>query len=351
MVLRKIERRDFIMLIKGNVLVTGAAGLLGSWLAGYLAAEGNNVYGIDNESVGFRENVPDNIKYAKIDMRWQGAMQSLIEEVKPSHIFHLASLAHEGLSQFSPRLVTENNYNIFLNLIIPTINNGLERFLFTSSTAIYGAQRPPFDEKLPLQPVDVYGVSKAATESTLAILADVHGFDYTIVRPHNIIGPRQNMSDPYRNVAAIMMNRVLQGKEPIIYGDGNQTRAFSYVDDVTPYLAKAGFLEETKGEIINIGPLEEFTINHLAETILKVAERTDLVPIHVADRPKEVKHAYCTNNKAIKLLGYKTSTKFEDGIRKMWEWAKKRGPQEFKYLDELELKGKNLPSTWGEKLL
>jgi UDP-glucose 4-epimerase len=250
-----------------------------------------------------------------------------------------------------PRLITENNYNAFLNLIVPAINNGVKRVVVFSSMSVYGDQQSPFDETMRTKPEDVYAVSKASMEKTLEILSDVHGFDYTIIRPHNVYGPKQMLHDPYRNVVGIMMNRVMKGLPPIIYGDGNQTRAFSFIDDVIPYVLKTGFMEETKGQIINIGPLEEFTINHLSQTVLKAFGRTDLQPIHVEDRPREVKHAFCTNDKAIRLLGYKTSVTLEEGISKMAEWAKLQGPQEFKYLDDLELKGGKIPVTWATKMM
>lgn len=333
-----------------RILVTGVAGFMASHLSEYLANQGHDVYGIDNESIGIKENVPTNIKYAKIDMKDADDMTSLIEECKPELVYHLAAWAHEGLSQFMPRHITENNYNAFLNLIVPAINNGMKRIVVCSSMSVYGGQTPPFNEGMPRIPEDVYAVAKTAMEITTEILADVHGFYYTIIRPHNVVGPRQSMSDPYRNVAAIMMNRILAGKPPIIYGDGNQTRAFSYIDDVTPYIAKAGFIDEAKGEIINIGPTEEFTINKLADTILKAFD-SDLKPIHFPDRPREVKNAFSTNDKAIKILGYKTSVPFEEGIGKMVEWAKAQGHKEFKYLDELELTGNSVPRTWKEKLL
>lgn len=333
-----------------KILVTGVAGFMASHLAEYLANEGHEVYGIDNESIGIKDNVPSNIKYAKIDMRNADDMKSLIEECRPELIYHLAAWAHEGLSQFMPRLITENNYNAFLNLITPAINNGMRRIVVCSSMSVYGGQKPPFPEELKTEPEDVYAVAKDAMEKTTAILADVHGFDYTIIRPHNVYGPKQMLHDPYRNVAGIFINRILNGRPPIIYGDGEQTRAFSYIDDVTPYIAKAGFIDEAKGEIINIGPTEEYTVNKLADTILK-AFGSDLKPEHFPDRPREVKHAFCTNDKAIKLLGYKTTTTLEDGIAKYVEWAKLQGPKQFVYLEELELTGKNIPETWQKKLM
>lgn len=333
-----------------RILVTGVAGFMGSHLSEYLAKQGHEVVGIDNLSIGKIVNIPDNIIFKRIDLRDVEATAKVVVEHKPEVIYHLACWAHEGLSQFMPRHITENNYNAFLNLIIPAINNGLQRIVVCSSMSVYGDQQAPFDESLPKKPVDVYAVAKAAMEDTVAILADVHGFDYTIVRPHNVYGPRQIIWDPYRNVVGIFVNRIMQGKEPVIYGDGTQTRAFSFIDDVTPYIAKAGLIDETKGEIINVGPLEEYTINELANTVIS-AFGVDMEPIYLPDRPREVKHAYCTNDKAVRILGYQTSIDLKAGVQRMVDWARTIGPQPFQYLDEIELTGDKIPRTWRDKLM
>ena len=333
-----------------KILVTGTAGFMGSHLAEYLANQGHEVVGLDNMSIGSRDNIPKNITFVQADMRHPESMDLLCTMHEPELIFHLACWAHEGLSQFMPKHITENNYNAFLNLIVPAIKHGMKRIVVCSSMSVYGAQKPPFNEEMDRMPEDIYAIAKTAMEEATEVLADVHGFDYTIIRPHNVYGPRQMLWDPYRNVAGIFINRILNGKPPIIYGDGQQTRAFSYIDDVTPYLAKAGFLEETKGEIINIGPLEDYTIQELAETILD-AFGSELKPIHMPDRPREVKHAYCTNDKAQRLLGYKTTIGLDEGIRRMVDWAKTIGPKDFKYLTQLELTGSKVPETWSRKLM
>ena len=333
-----------------RILVTGAAGFMGSHLAEYLANEGHEVYGVDNFSIGRPENVPKNITFIKCDLTDRASTKKLIGDVKPTLVYHLAAWAHEGLSQFMPRLIIENNLNALLNLIIPAINNGIKRIVVASSMSVYGGQKPPFDEIMPVRPEDIYAVAKVAMEKTTEILADVHGFDYTIIRPHNVYGPRQATWDPYRNVVAIFINRVMKGQPPIIYGDGRQTRAFSYIDDVNSYIAMAGFSDKTKGEIINIGPTKGYSINELANVVLK-AFNSRLRPVHVTIRPREVKDAYCTNEKAKKLLGYHTTTDLETGVAKMIDWAKKLGPQEFQYLEEFELTGKNIPQPWSEKLM
>jgi len=335
---------------KKRILVTGAAGFMGSHLSEYLANEGHRVFGLDNFSLGKPINVPKNIAFIKCDLTDANKTQAIIKKIKPIFIYHLAAWAHESLSQFTPKLITENNLNAFLNLLVPAINNGLKRIVFTSSFSVYGDQKPPFSEKMPPKPVDIYAVAKGAIEKIIEILSQVHGFEYTILRPHNVYGPRQALWDPYRNAVAIFINRIMKGLPPIIYGDGNQTRSFSYIDDVTPYLAKAGFLDDAKGEIINIGPREENTVNELAQIILETF-KSKLKPIYVPDRPREVKHAYCTNSKAKGVLGYRTTVDLRTGVLKTIEWAKKIGPYKFQYLTQLELSGKSIPKTWAKKIL
>ena len=333
-----------------KILVTGAAGFMGSHLAEYLAGEGHDVVGIDNLSIGRIENVPASIVFQKLDLTNPIDTKLLCEREKFELVYHLAAWAHEGLSQFTPRLITENNYNAFLNVLIPAVNNGLKRIIVTSSMSVYGDQTPPFHEELSRKPVDIYGVAKTAMEESLEILADVHGFEYTILRPHNVYGPRQALWDPYRNVVGIFINRAMKGLPPIIYGDGEQTRAFSYIDDVNPYIATAGLLNGTNKEIINIGPRQEYTVNELAQTVLD-AFNLIVKPEYVTDRAREVKHAFCTSEKAEKLLGYHTTTDLKTGVGRMVEWAKLLGPQEFQYLEEIELAGEKVPRTWREKIM
>lgn len=327
-----------------RIIVTGAAGFMGSHLLELLIKEGHEVLGIDDYSTGTYKH-PNIINASLLDKDF---IQNTVKEFKPEILYHLASWAHEGLSQFAPIKITENNYNAYLNILVPCINSGIKRVVCCSSMSVYGDQEPPFDESMETKPEDIYAISKDSMEKATEILADVHGFEYVIIRPHNVYGERQALHDPYRNVIAIFMNRVMKGLPPIIYGDGKQTRAFSYIADVNPYMAKAGFSKEVVGETINIGPTKEYSINYLAEVVLR-AFKSDLKPIHYPDRPREVKHAYTTNEKAQRLLGYKTTTPFEVGINKMAKWALSEGTKEFVYLDKLELTGKKVPKTWLNK--
>lgn len=342
---------------KFKVLVTGSAGFMGSHLVDYLLNEGHEVYGVDDLSGGYMENVNPDSRFTKLDLRQRQAVEKHINEVQPQVVYHLAADATEGRSQFTPLNCTERNYLAYLHLLIPAIKNGMEKMVVCSSMSVYGAQKPPFSEEMEPAPEDIYAISKAAMEKATKILSEVHNFKYTIFRPHNVYGPRQNLADPYRNVIGIFINCLLNDRNFYIYGDGEQKRAFSYIDDVTPYIARAGFRDETNGEIFNVGPREEYTINEMAREVL--ANFVDnpngppdhLKPKYLPDRPKEVKEAFCTSTKAEKVLGYKTSVNLSEGIRRMVEWAKQTGPQEFRYLDSLELETKETPITWKDKLI
>lgn len=339
-----------------RILVTGSAGFMGSHLVDALLNLGHEVYGVDDFSGGCLRNVNPKSKFTKLDLRDREKTRSYIEKVRPKIVFHLAADATEGRSQFTPINCTERNYLAYLNVLVPAIKNSLEKVLLTSSMSVYGVQKPPFSEDMERKPEDIYGISKAAMERATEILSEVHGFRYTIIRPHNVYGPRQNLADPYRNVVGIFINCILNNKHFYIYGDGKQKRAFSYIDDVTPFIVKAGFQKNCDGEIINIGPTKEYTINQLTKVVLKTFFPSgripkSLRPKYLPPRPKEVKEAWCTEAKAKKILGYKTTVSLKEGVKRMVEWAKKIGPQKFIYLDDLEIVGKTTPVTWHKKLI
>ena len=339
-----------------RILVTGAAGFMGSHLVDSLLDDGHEVLSLDDLSWGYKDNVNPKSSFTQLDLQERDKTEKYINETKPELVFHLAADATEGRSQFTPINSTQRNYGAYLNLLVPCIKNGMKKMILTSSMSVYGAQKAPFSEDMERKPEDIYAISKSAMEHGTEILSKVHKFNYTIIRPHNVYGPRQNLADPYRNVIAIFINRLLQGKNYFIYGDGMQKRAFSYIDDFTPYIMRAGFDDIANSEIFNIGPVQEYTINELSDTVLKVFfpdgnTPDNLMPRHLPPRPLEVSDAWCTVDKAEKLLGYKTTVSLEDGIKKMLEWARKVGPVPFHYLDNLELVSEDTPSTWKDKLM
>lgn len=338
--------------------MTGAAGFMGSHLVDSLVAMGeHDIYGVDDLSGGYTRNVHPKSQFTVLDLRDKKKTESYIARVKPELLYHLAADATEGRSQFTPISATERNYLAYLYTLIPCIRYGLKKVVLTSSMSVYGAQKTPFTESMRRIPEDVYAIAKTAMEEATEILSKVHGFMYVIVRPHNVYGPKQNLSDPYRNVIGIFINCILNGKNFYIYGDGEQKRAFTYIDDFNPYFVRTGFLDTVNGEIINIGPKEEYSINELSHVVLQTFfpdgnTPAHLKPKHLALRPQEVKEAYCTNDKAVTILGYKTSVTLKRGVQKMIDWAKTLGPQPFKYLDDgLELETKETPAIWSKKLI
>lgn len=332
-----------------KILVTGGAGFMGSWLVDELMKRGHKVVNVDDLSGGSLDNVNKDCTFIRADGRDTKKMEEIMKNEKIDIIYHLAAYAAEGQSMFSPIQINDINIKPMNNLLVAAVNHGIERFVFTSSMAVYGKQKPPFSEDMPRQPEDPYGCAKVYCERMLEIFSNIYGFEYMILRPHNVYGPRQNITDPYRNVLGIWMNRIIRGKPPLIYGDGRQTRAFSYIEDVTPAVANAGSYEKAQGQIINVGSGEIVTINEACEIVLKAME-SDLRPVHVEERPGEVKHAYCTTEKAEKLLDYRTKHKLKDGAKKMAEWVKKVGPQKPTYKVPMEIT-KKVPRVWLEKLI
>jgi len=323
-----------------KILVTGGAGFIGSHLVEYLINQGHEVTIIDDLSGGLMRNVDARAKFVKASI----VDAKIVDETVKGKdvIYHLAAYAAEGLSHFIRRYNYTNNLIGSVNLINSAIKHKVERFVFTSSMAVYGSGKPPFDEEDIPKPEDPYGIAKYAVEMDLRVANEKFGLNYTIIRPHNVYGSRQFLGDPYRNVIGIWMNRVMQGKAPLIYGDGKQTRAFSYIEDIIPCLAKAGFLEE-KNEIINLGASRAVSLKELAEMV-KNAMESDIAPMHVEKR-HEVEHAHCTTSKSEKLLGYKESASLEEGLKAMANWAKSVGPMNPIIWEGYELTD-GLPTFW-----
>lgn len=333
-----------------KVLVTGVAGFMGSHLADEFIARGHEVVGVDNLIGGYEENVPDKVKFYKLDLDELDSLDVVFEGV--DLVVHTACTAYEGLSVFSPSLVVRNTMQITTNVMSMVVKHKVKKIVHMSSMARYGTQEVvPFVESLQPLPQDPYGIAKYSSELLIKNISETHGIDYVILVPHNIIGPRQKYDDPYRNVASIMINRMLQGKQPIIYGDGSQMRCFSFMNDVINPLMVACESDSVNGETINIGPDEEFvTINELAVRLAKILD-FDLDPIYMPGRPQEVKHANCSADKARGMLGYKTSTSLDEGLVELVEWIREKGVKEFSYHLPLEFVTDKTPKTWTDRLM
>ena len=320
---------------------------MGSWLVDELVEMGHSVTSVDNLLGGHIGNVNKDCEFVKGDLRKFDLANGIAK--RADVIFHLAAYAAEGQSLFSPIAINDINITPMNNLLVAAVNHGVSRFVFTSSMAVYGKQKPPFSERMPRKPVDPYGIGKTYCEAILEAFSETYDFEFVIIRPHNVYGPRQNIADPYRNVLGIWMNRIMRGRPPMIYGDGEQIRAFSYIEDVAPVLAKAGFSQKAANQIINVGSKEKVSINEACQLLLR-ATGSKAKPIYESERPGEVRYAWCNGEKSIHLLGYRTRFTLAKGMKRMWSWAKEVGPKEPTYTLPLEIK-KKAPRAWLDKMM
>lgn len=331
-----------------KIFITGIAGFLGSHLADAFLKRGWDVAGNDNLIGGYLDNVPDKAKFYKVDCNDVEEMKKIMEGTDV--VYNAAATAYEGLSVFSPHLVDRNIAGAGIGSLVGAIHNKVKRFVNMSSMSRYGTNEVPFTEDMEPRPQDPYAISKVALERQVKLLCDLNGIEWVIAVPHNIIGPRQKYDDPFRNVASIMVNLMLQGRQPIIYGDGSQKRCFSFIQDDIYCLEKLATQDNVIGETINIGPDEEFvTILELAETIADLVG-LKLKPNYYPDRPKEVHLANCSADKARRLLGYETKWSLRDGLADMIKYIKERGVKKFDYHLPIEIINERTPKTWKNKV-
>ena len=332
-----------------HIFITGIAGFLGSNLAEYYLKKNFKVSGCDNLVGGSLDNIDQKkINFFKVNCEDFEMMKKITKNV--DILCHAAAFAHEGLSNFSPVLITNNNVTGSVSVFTAAIVNKVKRIVYCSSMARYGNIKIPFREEDELNPVDPYGVSKVAAENILKILSKTHGVEYNIAVPHNIIGPNQKYDDPFRNVVSIMINLMLQNKKPIIYGDGNQKRTFSDIDDCIYCLDKLLTDPKISSQVVNIGPDEEYiSINELYQ-LLSNKLKFNLEPKYLEDRPNEVKEATCSADKARKILGYNTSVSLDKSLDKIINYISKKGPRQFQYNYPLEINNEKTPTAWKEKL-
>jgi UDP-glucose 4-epimerase len=330
-----------------KVLVTGGAGFIGSHVVEELVDLGKKVIILDDLSGGSIKNIPQGARFINGSILDTDLLDKIFSKNKISHVYHLAAYAAEGLSHFIKKFNYENNLIGSINLINRAINFKVSSFVFTSSIAIYGKQKPPFKETMTPNPADSYGIAKLAVEKELEISKKMFGLDYVILRPHNVYGERQNIGDKYRNVIGIFMNQAMKGRSLTIFGDGQQTRAFTYIKDISLAIAKAGLVKSCFNQIFNIGSDTVYSVNQAASLVS--ANLGQLKPIiKYLPARKESKNAFSNHEKIKRYLGaYLKKTSLREGIKKMSIWAQDVGPQKTQKFTQIEIK-KNLPPSWRE---
>ena len=306
-----------------TILITGVAGLLGSRLADWIIKNHPEykVVGIDDLSGGYKENIHPKVDFWQMNLVTH-PIENCFEVHKPDYVFHFAAYAAEGLSPFIRQYNYENNLVATSRIINQCIKHDVKRLVFTSTLAVYGhGYGGIFDELQIPKPIDPYGVAKYACEMDIQIAGEQHGLDWCIIRPHNVYGVKQNIWDKYRNVLGIWMFQHMNGEPMTIFGDGNQTRAFSYIDDSLEPLWKSAILSEASKQIINLGGIEEYSINHANEILREVIGNGKVV---YKEARHEVKHSIPTYQKSVDILGFEHKTSLKEGLTNMWEWAQQQ---------------------------
>lgn len=326
-----------------KALVTGAAGFIGSHVARHLLSLGFAVVALDDLSGGFRDNVPAGARWVQASVTDYAILQALFEAERFDYVYHLAAYAAEGLSHFIRRFNYETNLVGSINLINLSVLHDIQCFVFTSSIAVYGANQVPMTEDLIPQPEDPYGVSKYAVELDLKAAQRQFGLNHIIFRPHNVYGELQNIGDKYRNVIGIFMNQILQGQPLTIFGDGEQTRAFSYIDDVAPTIARSVLVPQAYGQVFNVGGDQPYTVNELVRIIgqaFGVTPRVTYLPAR-----KEVMHAFSAHHKAHQFFGAGPCVPLAEGVGRMAAWVKVVGSRQTTDFAAIEIP-RGLPAGW-----
>ena len=330
-----------------KILITGVAGLLGSRLADWIIENKPEVevIGVDDLSGGYLENINPKVELWQMNIT-EHPIENIFEFHQIDYVFHFAAYAAEGLSPFIRCYNYDNNLKATAKIVNECIKHDVKRLVFTSTLAVYGhGDGGIFNETQVPKPIDPYGVAKYGCEMDIQIAGEQHGLDWCIIRPHNVYGVKQNIWDKYRNVLGIWMFQHLNGEDLTIFGDGEQTRAFSFIDDSLEPLWNSAVRKEASKEIINLGGVEEISINEASSVLLQVlgkGTRTYLEPRH------EVKHSIPTFQKSIDLLGFEHKTDLVEGLTQMWEWAKEQPIRERFVWSEYELE-KGIYSYWKNK--
>jgi len=327
-----------------SVLVTGVAGFIGSHVAATLCGAGHEVVGLDDLSGGFTDNIPAGVCFYQGSILDQPLLAEVFTKHKIKYIFHLAAYAAEGLSHFIRNFNYTNNLVGSVNLINQAVKHKVQCFVFTSSIAVYGSGKTPLREDHTPNPEDPYGIAKYAVELDLKAAHYMFGLNYIIFRPHNVYGEHQNISDRYRNVIGIFMNQIMNDQPMTLFGDGSQTRCFSYVGDVAPCIANAINLPEAQNEVFNIGSSCTTPVKDLASMVADAMGAK--CNIHYCEARKEVLHAVANHSKIERILGYRAKYDLRDGLNRMAVWAKTIGPRKPTVFSHIEVCS-NLPKIWS----
>jgi UDP-glucose 4-epimerase len=327
-----------------KILITGGAGMIGSVLSRYFLDKKYNIILLDNLSGGFKENLPENIKFYLNDICDTNSINKIFELENPDYVIHCAAYAAEILSPFIRKYNYENNLIGSINIINACINYNVKKIINFSSFATYGDGNPPFKEDHVRNPKDPYGIAKLAIEMDLKEAYEHFGLKYSTILPHNVVSKYQNYWDKYRNAIAIWIRQASLGEDITIFGDGLQTRAFSDCQFLCDPIEK--LLTNYDDHFFNIGSDRPVSIKDAAELVLNIGKdfgfnKSKLVFL---EKRREVVHAFCDHQKAKDLLNFKDKTDLKNLIKEMYEYYIQFPNKKVEYMNyEID---KNIYSFW-----
>lgn len=327
-----------------KTLVTGAAGFIGSHLVEKLMARGHEVVGLDDLSGGMRVNVPSQARFVHLSIVDADAISRLFRSERFDYVYHAAAYAAEGLSHFIRRFNYVNNVVGSMNLINAAVNNHIKRFVFFSSIAVYGSNQLPMTEGMTPMPEDPYGIAKYTVELDLRAAQAMFQLPFVVFRPHNVYGERQNVNDRFRNVVGIFCRQILTGQPLTIFGDGLQTRAFTYIGDMSDTLADAVDCAGAVNRVFNIGAERTTSVLELAHLLKKVSG-SDVPIVHLEPR-HEVVHAHSSHEAIKAVFGTHPNTSLEDGLARTFAWARSQSILPYSKPCEIEV-SRNMPPSWA----
>ena len=334
---------------KTRIFITGVAGFLGSHVAKWALSSHYEVLGADNLSLSHKRNIPQGVQFYEYDILDLEKNKQYLKNI--DIVFHSAAYPYDNFSLFSPLKAVQNTFSITASILSASISNRVKRFIYCSSMSRYGNNKSPFTEDMTPKALTPYAVAKTAGENLIKTMSQVHDFEYVICIPHNIFGPQQVYNDPYRNAVSMIANQMLNDKAPLIYGNGEQKRAFTPIQDLVPLFPKILFSAKAKNQTINIGPDEEvISLNNLIKLLNETLGK-NLKPVYKPFRQQEVKTAVCSAKKSRELLNYKKTISLKKALKELIDWIQQQGPTQFLYHQQPEIDKDYFPISWKQKIL
>jgi nucleoside-diphosphate-sugar epimerase len=310
------------MTFSAKVLITGGAGFIGSNLADALINQGSEVTIIDNLVTGFRENLDEisgEFEFIEGDINDTRALEKALEGVEV--VFHQAALPSVPRSVDNPAETHEACLDGTFNLLLKAKDAGVRRVVYAASSSAYGDQKTlPKIETMSPEPLSPYAAAKLVGEYYCSVFNNVYGLETLSLRYFNVFGPRQNPSSMYSGVISRFIDALMKGEKPVIYGDGEQSRDFTFIENVVQANINAAQTERGVGKVMNVANGERISLNELLDVLKGVTGKTDVSAVFKPERKGDVKHSQADNTRAIDWLGYEKVIDLEEGLKRTIDW-------------------------------